>query len=115
MNGELDLALGVLDHQLLDADGRRCGNVDDLELERLANGELRVAAILSGPGAWRGRGWMGSLASRPAKLALVRVPWEEVESVDAAVRLRRRADELGLGRGDDRARRWVSRLPGAAR
>ena len=29
----VDLALGLLDHQLLDCDGRRCGNVDDLELD----------------------------------------------------------------------------------
>ena len=36
---ELDLALGVLDHQLLDADGRRCGKVDDLELEGIREGD----------------------------------------------------------------------------
>ena len=29
---EFDLALGVLDHQLVDSEGRNCGNVDDLEI-----------------------------------------------------------------------------------
>jgi len=112
---ELDLALGVLDHQLLDADGRRCGKVDDLELERRANGELRVVAILSGAAAWRGRGWPGALAARLARRSLARVPWEDVQSLDAAVRLRRPATELGLASGDDRAHRAVSGLPGAGR
>ena len=115
MNGELDLGLGVLDHQLLDADQRRCGNVDDLELEELTSGELRVAAVLSGPGVWRGRGRLGTLAARLAGRGVVSVAWEEVESLDSAIRLRRPAAELGLGRGDDRAGRWVSRIPGAGR
>jgi len=30
---EIDIGLHVLDHQLLDKDGRRCGNVDDLAIE----------------------------------------------------------------------------------
>ena len=29
---EIDLGLGILDRRLLDADARRCGKVDDLEL-----------------------------------------------------------------------------------
>ena len=45
----------LLDHQLLDANGRRCGNVDDLELEESRDGDLVVAAILSGPGLFRDR------------------------------------------------------------
>jgi hypothetical protein len=115
VNGELDLGLGVLDHQLLDAEGRRCGKVDDLELEQLASGELRVAAVLSGPGAWRSRERIGARAARLAGRRVVSVPWHEVESLDSAIRLRRRAGELGLGRGDDRAGRWVGRIPGASR
>jgi hypothetical protein len=115
MNGELDLALGVLDHQLLDANGRRCGKADDLELEQLAGGELRVVAVLSGPGTWRGRGRLGGLAARLAGRGVVSVAWEEVEGLDSALRLRRRAAELGLGSGDDRVARWISRIPGASR
>ena len=49
---KIDLGLGVLDHQLLDCDGRRCGNVDDLELEGVGGSDPRVVAILSGPPAW---------------------------------------------------------------
>jgi len=44
--------LELLDHQLRDRDGRLCGNVDDLEVERSpVTGELYVTAIVAGPGA----------------------------------------------------------------
>ena len=110
---DLDLGLGLLDHQLLDSDGRRCGNVDDLELEGVGEGEPRVTAILSGPPVWRGRGVLGRLASWIASGDTVRVPWEEVERIEAAVHLRKTCSELRLGRGDDRARPWIERIPGS--
>jgi sporulation protein YlmC with PRC-barrel domain len=109
----LDLGLGLLDHQLVDRDGRRCGNVDDLELEGFRNGKPHVTAILVGPPVWKGRGWLGRLAALITPGGTVRVRWEEVEKVDAAVHLRKTARELGLGRGDDRARKWVEWIPGS--
>lgn len=95
MSNEIDLVLGVLDHQLVDVDGRRCGKVDDLELTGIRDGTPAVAAIVCG-------------RRRP-----VRIPWAEVSSVDSAVRLKRTASELRLGRGDDRARRFVAWIPGS--
>jgi sporulation protein YlmC with PRC-barrel domain len=110
---EIDLAFGVLDHQVVDSDGRRCGKVDDLAIEGGPGEEAVVSAILVGSGAWKGRGWLGRLAARLASDAYVRVPWEAVSDVKSAVELKKSARELGLGRGDDRARRWIERLPGA--
>jgi sporulation protein YlmC with PRC-barrel domain len=110
---ELDLGLGLLDHQLVDSEGRRCGNVDDLELEGVAERSPRVVAILVGPPVWRGRGRLGRLASWIAPGQTVRVAWEEVDRIDSAVHLKRTARELRLGRGDDRARRWVEWIPGS--
>ena len=110
---ELDLGLGILDHQLVDSEGRRCGNVDDLELEGVREGSPRVIAILAGPPVWRGRGRLGRLASQFARGQTVRVPWEEVEKIDSALHLKKTAQELRLGRGDDRARRWVEWIPGS--
>jgi hypothetical protein len=110
---EIDLALGILDHQLIDSEGRRCGNVDDLELEGVAAGEPRVVAILSGPSAWRGRGVFGRLAASIVRGELVRVPWEEVAKIESCVQLRTTANELRLGRGDDRLRRWIEKIPGS--
>ena len=44
--------LELLDRQLRDRDGRLCGNVDDLEIERSPDtGELYVTAFVAGPGA----------------------------------------------------------------
>jgi hypothetical protein len=112
---EIDLGLGILDHQLVDSEGRRCGKVDDLELAGVAEGAPEVVAVLSGPSAWRGRGRLGRLAARVAGGRSVRVPWAEVAGLDAAVRLAKPARELRLGRGDDRARPLVERIPGSGR
>jgi sporulation protein YlmC with PRC-barrel domain len=44
--------LHLLDRQIVDRAGRRCGKVDDLELEPdAASGRLHVVGLLSGPGA----------------------------------------------------------------
>ena len=114
MKGEIDLGLGLLDHQLVDSEGRRCGKVDDLELAGVASGEPRVVAILVGAPAWRGRGRFARLAARLAAGRMVRVPWSEVANVRSSVVLKRRAQELGLGRGDERARLIVERIPGSS-
>jgi hypothetical protein len=112
----IDLGLNVLDHQLLDSEERRCGKVDDLALEGGPGEELVVAAILVGPDVWPGRSpWLGRLAARVARGGRQRIPWEEVDLVKAHVKLKRRASELGLGRGDDRLRPLVERVPGSDR
>ena len=115
MSNPVDLALGILDHQLLDADGRRCGNVDDLELEGVREGTPRVETILVGSPVWRGRGRLGRIAAALARGQTVRIAWSEVEKIDSGVRLKKPAHEYGLGRGDNRARRFVAWIPGANR
>jgi sporulation protein YlmC with PRC-barrel domain len=108
---ELDIALNLLDHQLLDKDGRRCGNVDDLAIE----GD-EVVAILAGPGYWPQRSrWLGRLASRLGGGGRVRIPWSEVKSIESHVVLRQEAHAYGLGRGDDRLRPYIEKIPGAGR
>jgi hypothetical protein len=113
MSEQIDVALGVLDHQLLDSDERRCGKVDDVELEGLDGDSPRVKTILAGPSAARSRGRMGSLAARLGRGRTSHIEWSEVVKIDSAVHLRGRATDYGLGRGDDRARRWVEWIPGA--
>jgi hypothetical protein len=39
---EVDIALGILDHQLVDADGQNCGKVDDLEIAGINGGAPEV-------------------------------------------------------------------------
>jgi sporulation protein YlmC with PRC-barrel domain len=95
MSESIDVGLGLLDHQLVDSEGRRCGKVDDLELEGVREGKPVVTAIVVG------------------RRRHVHVPWERVEKVDSAVHLKGSARELRLGRGDDRLRRWLEWVPGA--
>ena len=108
---KLHLGRNILDHQLLDKEGRRCGNVDDLAIE-----DADVVAIYSGPGYWPQRsGRIGRLAGWIGGSNRVRIPWDEVAKVDSAVHLRRSAPEYGLGKGDDRVRPFIERIPGAKR
>ena len=109
----VDLALGILDHQLVDAEGRNCGKVDELELDGLDRGTPEVTEIVAGGNAWRTRGLLGRLAARLAGDA-VHVPWSEVESVSSVVKLKRTAAELRLNRGDERWSRLFTKLPGGA-
>lgn len=111
---EIDLALGVLDHQLLDSEGRHSGKVDDLELAGLGEGKPHVTEILVGAPAWRRRGRLGRMAAALAGGRIVHVPWSDVAGIHAAVELKRPAAELRLGRGDDRARRLVEKIPGSS-
>ena len=113
---EIDIALKILDHQILDREGRRCGNVDDLEIDGGPGDAPRVTAILVGPGVWPQRArWVGRLASFIGGGRRVRIPWEEVSEVESHVVVRKTAEQLGLGRGDDRLRPWIEKIPGAHR
>lgn len=109
---DVDIALSILDHQLVDGDGRNCGKVDDLEIAGLDGESPEVVEILVGGNAWRSRGLLGRFAARLSGDA-VHVPWSEVDSVTSVVRLRRPAAELRLNRGDDRWAGPVGKVPGS--
>jgi sporulation protein YlmC with PRC-barrel domain len=110
----IDLGLNLLDHQLLDSEGRRCGKVDDIALEGAPGEGLEVVAILCGPGVWRARaGLIGRFAAWLGGGGRVRIPWDDVDGVGSHVKLRKRAQELGLGRGDDRLRPYIEKIPGS--
>jgi sporulation protein YlmC with PRC-barrel domain len=110
------LARNVLDHQLLDGDGRRCGKVDDLAIEGGAGESAVVVAILAGPGVWPQRsGRLGRLAGWLGGSKRISVPWAEVKCVSSAVELRRPATHYGLAKVEDRLRPFVEKIPGADR
>jgi sporulation protein YlmC with PRC-barrel domain len=117
-----DAALQLLDHQLIDPEGRLIGKVDDLELTA-TGGDLVVTAVLTGPGALGHRlggrlgSWMVRIWRRlhPAEGPDPnRVDWADVVRIDSAVHLARRAEPLGL----EGAERWLRdrftrHIPGA--
>lgn len=113
------LAKELLDHQLLDSEGRRCGNVDDLELAGGPGEALVVAAILSGPGMFRTRlpGPIGRpfawLLERLFGDGVTRIDWSEVAGHDGAIELRKTAATYGLGAGDRAAGAFIARIPGS--
>jgi sporulation protein YlmC with PRC-barrel domain len=109
---DVDIALSILDHQLVDGDSQNCGKVDDLEIDGLDGDSPEVAEILVGGNAWRSRGLLGRLAACLSGNA-VHVPWREVESVTSVVTLKRPAAELRLNRGDARWARRVRKVPGS--
>ena len=116
MSDEIEIGLRVLDRQLLDRDGRRCGNVDDLAIEGGVGDVPVVTHLLVGPGYWPQRaGWMGRLAGWIGGGRRVRVAWSDVEKLDSGVELAKSATALGLGRGDDRLRPYIEKIPGADR
>ncbi|MBV9925715.1 MAG: hypothetical protein JOZ96_11910 [Acidobacteria bacterium] len=111
----LDLVRQVLDHEVVDSNNLPCGMVDDLEVSGGPGGELRVTALLVGAGAWTRRlpsGFEG-LAAFIFGRQQTRVPWSEVETVTERVKLRSRAEELGLGGADRKAAKILEKVPGS--
>jgi hypothetical protein len=100
---EIDLAYRVLDLDLVDSDGVRCGKVDDLELAGGPGEPAYVAAIRTGPGALARRlpRRLRRLGARVFGHGRSDVGWRDVAEVGpGAVKLERTAAELGLGEGD---------------
>jgi hypothetical protein len=89
--------------------------VDDLQLEGGPGGELKVTGLLIGPGVWSDRlpGLFGKLARLICGDDVRFVPWSEVLVITERVKLKSRAEELGLDFAEKRARRLISRIPGA--
>lgn len=105
----------LLDEQIVDSEERRCGRVDDIELQ---GSPPRITALLVGDGLYPRRlpGVFGRLARRwlgPERWGgnAVRIPWEAVDEIGATVKLRGKAEEHGLGMGDDPERWLVRSLP----
>ena len=91
----IDIGLGILDHQLVDSEGRRCGKVDDLELDGRRRGHAagRRRSWSAAP-VWRGRGRLGPAHGAARRRDAVLVPGSEVDEIDSAVRLAKPAAEL---------------------
>jgi sporulation protein YlmC with PRC-barrel domain len=101
----------LLDLPIIDKDERSCGIVDDVELSGSAGKEMRVAALLVGPGAYQGRVpvWMYWLTRKVAGDRIVRVPAEQVLEIGSVVKLKAHAESVGLHLVEDKVSEWIPR------
>ena len=109
--GPIKLVSQLIDLPLVDKDDRWCGVVDDIEFEGAAGKELRIKALLAGPGAYKGRMplWLFWLVEKLGSNRISRVPFNEVETISAAVHLKCPAEKVGLHKVEDRVRAWIPR------
>jgi sporulation protein YlmC with PRC-barrel domain len=112
----IDLALSVLDRQLIDSQGHRCGRVDDIELDGEPGKPLVVSQLLIGQAAAKRRlpRFLRPVVSPFSRRGgPVAVSWPDVYQVSHVVKLEKSWTELDLAAGERRAANWLARLPGA--
>jgi sporulation protein YlmC with PRC-barrel domain len=116
--GELDLALRMLEQQVVDWSGRRCGKVDDIAVEGEPGGKATVRGFFVGRRVTQAR--------RPFPLGLlkgnfprfgdkdeVEIPWSAISEITHLVKLNEDRETYGLGEGDRRLEAWLGKVPGA--
>ena len=105
----IKLVSELLDLPLYDVEGKYCGIVDDVELTGKPGKELKLKALLVGPGAYKGRlpGWAMWLVKKIAGDRVTRVPMEKVHSIGAALHLECSGWQLGLHKSERRAAEWI--------
>lgn len=102
--GRIDGQFHLMDRQLIDADGRLCGKVDDVELTHLDEG-WTITALLTGPEAWLGRlgggagngfvaTWERLRPSEKNRTRPWRLPMDLVDRLDSAVHLDVRREDV---------------------
>ena len=105
----IKLVSELLDLPLFDVEGKYCGIVDDVELSGGPGKDLKLKALLVGPGAYAPRlpGWAMWLVRKTAGDRVTRVPMDKVHSIGAAVHLECSGWDLGLHRSERRAAQWI--------
>ena len=107
----LKLVSQLIDLPIVDKDDRWSGIVDDVEFEGAAGKELRLKALLVGPGAYKGRmpAWMFWIVRQIAGERVARIPFVEIAEIGAVVKLKSAAEALGLHQTEDKVRGWIPR------
>ena len=96
---QLDLALRLLDQQLIDWGGRKCGKVDDILIEGEPGSVAKVAGLVVGPKATLARRpglfrFLGRFTPQFGDPAEVEVPWSAIDEFHDFVGPRNRAGRL---------------------
>ncbi|HET6627790.1 MAG TPA: hypothetical protein VFG63_15470 [Nocardioidaceae bacterium] len=119
----LDARLHLLDRQILDVDGRMVASVDDVEIQRRADGTFAVTALLVGPGVLGPR--MGGVTGRTMTAVWERlahkdrtepgrIDMSEVADIGSAITLSVRRERLSVAGFETWVReRVIEKIPGA--
>ena len=110
-DARIKLVSELLDLPLYDVEGNYAGVVDDVEFSGGAGKDLKLKALLVGPGAYAGRlpRWAMWLVEKIAGNRTTRVPIDRIRSISGSVQLDRPGDELGLHRSEKAAGKWIPR------
>jgi sporulation protein YlmC with PRC-barrel domain len=113
-SGRLHMGCDLLDQQIVDGTLRRCGRVDEVELE-MRDGRLVVSALVTGPVAMASRlpALLAEAVLRISRRRSVRIPWSAVLEIPGDVLIEPPLEELGLVTFDELAAPVVRRIPGA--
>ena len=110
-DSKIKLVSELLDLPLFDNEGKYCGIVDDVEFAGAAGKELKLKALLVGPGAYSGRlpRWAMWVVKLLAGDRLTRVPMDKVRSIGPTVHLGCPGRSLGLHKSEKAAGKWIPR------
>ena len=105
----IKLVSELLDLPLYDSEEKYCGIVDDVEMSGGPGKELKLEALLVGPGAYSGRlpRWAMAIVKIVAGERVTRVPMDKVRTIGSAVHLECPGRDLGLHRSETAAGKWV--------
>jgi hypothetical protein len=111
LKGPVKLVSQLVDLPIIDSEERWCGVVVGLELAGTAGKEMRVKALLVGPGAYEGRipGWAFWLVRRIAGNRMIRVPADQIVEIGSVVKLKSTAEKLKLHQTETKAAAWIPR------
>jgi sporulation protein YlmC with PRC-barrel domain len=108
-DARIKLVSELLDLPLYDVEGNYAGVVDDVEFSGGAGKDLKLKALLVGPGAYQARlpAWAMWIVRKIAGDRMTRVPMDKVHSIGASVRLERSGRDLGLHKSERAAAKWI--------
>ncbi|HEX8839119.1 MAG TPA: hypothetical protein VF750_01465 [Sphingomicrobium sp.] len=112
LSDPVKLVSQLLDLPIIDKDERWCGIVDDVEFTGGAGKDMRVKALLVGPGAYEGRmpGWLYWLVGKIGGTRMTRVPAAEIIEIGSVVKLKCEAEKLKLRAVENKVRAWIPRV-----
>jgi sporulation protein YlmC with PRC-barrel domain len=100
----IDLKLHVLNHQIEDVDGMRCGRVDDLQLNLMVGKKIEVTHLLVGPGVWTNHfpETLKLFVQDFLGKEIIRIKIKEIAQIGTSIKLKAKAINTGENLGHEK-------------